>query len=111
MLPKATLTCCASCCALRCLLLHDNPNHPMHAAPQYGSAKSVANIAGMVASNVLRGDHPVVHWQGVDWEAIRDDLHALIVDVREVSEVGWRLGPAVLTLCAIHTHTVLLFAD
>lgn len=35
-------------------------------APQYGSAKSVANIAGMVAANVLRGDHPVVHRAEVD---------------------------------------------
>jgi rhodanese-related sulfurtransferase len=56
-------------------------------APQYGSAKSVANIAGMVAANVLRGDHPLVHWDTVDWEAIRADDNALIVDVREPSEV------------------------
>jgi hypothetical protein len=58
-------------------------------APQYGSAKSVANIAGMVAANVLRGDHPLVHWDTVDWEAIRADDNALIVDVREVSR--WAL--------------------
>lgn len=28
-------------------------------APQYGSAKDAVNFAGMVASNVLRGDMPV----------------------------------------------------
>lgn len=55
-------------------------------ALQYGSAKSVANIAGMVAANVLRGDHPVVHWAEVDWAALTADPQALIVDVREVSE-------------------------
>jgi hypothetical protein len=54
------------------------------AAPQYGSAKSVANIAGMVAGNVLRGDHPMVTWDVVDWDAVRGDTGALIVDVREV---------------------------
>ena len=31
-------------------------------APQFGSAKSPANFAGMVAANVLRGDLPLVHW-------------------------------------------------
>lgn len=64
------LLCAAPCCA---------------AAPQYGSAKSVANVAGMVAGNVLHGDHPVVHWDAVDWEALRADPQAVIVDVREVS--------------------------
>jgi hypothetical protein len=64
-----TDTCAPACCA---------------AAPQYGSAKSVANVAGMVAGNVLRGDHPVVHWDTVDWESLRADPQAVIVDVREV---------------------------
>lgn len=53
-------------------------------APQYGSAKDVVNLAGMVASNVLRGDHPVVHWGELDWAALANDPSALIVDVREV---------------------------
>ncbi|APZ90707.1 FAD-dependent oxidoreductase [Fuerstiella marisgermanici] len=30
-------------------------------APQYGSAKDPVNMAGFVASGVLRGDHPVTH--------------------------------------------------
>ena len=57
---------------------------PAPAAPQYGSAKDVINLAGMVAANVLRGDHPVVHWDQVDWAAVAKDPGALIVDVREV---------------------------
>ena len=31
-------------------------------APQFGSAKSPVNFAGMVAADVLRGDMPVTHW-------------------------------------------------
>lgn len=70
----SVLCCAVPCCDMLCC-----------AAPQYGSAKSVANIAGMVAANVLRGDHPVVHWDTVDWDALRLDPKAVIVDVREVS--------------------------
>lgn len=55
------------------------------AAPQYGSAKDVINLAGMVASNVLRGDHPVTNWDTLDWQQLRGDPGAMIVDVREVS--------------------------
>jgi NADPH-dependent 2,4-dienoyl-CoA reductase/sulfur reductase-like enzyme/rhodanese-related sulfurtransferase/TusA-related sulfurtransferase len=35
-------------------------------APPYGSAKDPVNMAGFVASNVLRGDMPVWHWHDVD---------------------------------------------
>ena len=31
-------------------------------APQFGSAKSPVNFAGMVAADVLRGDMPLTHW-------------------------------------------------
>ncbi|WIA16691.1 hypothetical protein OEZ85_013349 [Tetradesmus obliquus] len=57
-------------------------------APQYGSAKDPVNLAGMVASNVMRGDHPVEHWDAVDWPAVAADPSALIVDVREPGEVA-----------------------
>jgi NADPH-dependent 2,4-dienoyl-CoA reductase/sulfur reductase-like enzyme/rhodanese-related sulfurtransferase len=49
-------------------------------APQYGAAKDPVNLAGMIASNVLRGDMPLAPWE---------DIHAggaLIVDVREPHE-------------------------
>eukprot|EP00775_Hariotina_reticulata_P002903 gene2903-3191_t len=57
-------------------------------APQYGSAKDVINLAGMVAGNVLRGDHPVVHWDEQDWADLGRDPRALLVDVREPAEVA-----------------------
>ncbi|MEO7934541.1 MAG: FAD-dependent oxidoreductase [Chthoniobacterales bacterium] len=33
-------------------------------APQFGSAKDPVNFAGMIAANHLRGDDPIIHWQG-----------------------------------------------
>ena len=49
-------------------------------APQFGGAKDPVNLAGMIASNVLRGDHPVAHWKDLD----PGEVH--LVDVREASE-------------------------
>jgi NADPH-dependent 2,4-dienoyl-CoA reductase/sulfur reductase-like enzyme/rhodanese-related sulfurtransferase len=49
-------------------------------APQFGSAKDPVNIAGMIASNALRGDAPVVHWENVD------PKRSTILDVREPAE-------------------------
>lgn len=34
-------------------------------APQYGAAKDPVNMAGYVASNILRGDAPVAYWDEV----------------------------------------------
>ncbi|TWT72202.1 FAD-dependent oxidoreductase [Crateriforma conspicua] len=34
-------------------------------APQYGHAKDPVNMAGFVASGVVRGDHPVVHVESI----------------------------------------------
>jgi NADPH-dependent 2,4-dienoyl-CoA reductase/sulfur reductase-like enzyme/rhodanese-related sulfurtransferase len=48
-------------------------------APQFGSAKDPVNFAGMVAANILRGDMPVSHWAGLDWE--------FLLDVREPVEL------------------------
>jgi len=49
-------------------------------APPYGSAKDPVNLAGMIASNVLRGYSSVVHWEDV---AASD---AMILDVRDRDE-------------------------
>ncbi len=49
-------------------------------APQFGAAKDPVNIAGMIASNALRGDSPLAHWQDIR------DTQALILDVRTPSE-------------------------
>ncbi len=52
-------------------------------APQYGAAKDPVNLAGMIAANVLRGDHPLAHWR--DLAAASG---ALILDVREPHELA-----------------------
>ncbi len=49
-------------------------------APQYGGAKDPVNLAGMIASNVIRGDAELAAWP---------ELHtaeAVFLDVREPSE-------------------------
>jgi NADPH-dependent 2,4-dienoyl-CoA reductase/sulfur reductase-like enzyme/rhodanese-related sulfurtransferase/TusA-related sulfurtransferase len=56
-------------------------------APPYGSAKDPVNMAGFVASNVIRGDHPV--WQWEDLPEIKQN-NSVFIDVRtpEEFEVG-----------------------
>jgi NADPH-dependent 2,4-dienoyl-CoA reductase/sulfur reductase-like enzyme/rhodanese-related sulfurtransferase len=49
-------------------------------APQFGSAKDAVNFAGMVASNVRRGDVALACWEQVP------GTQALLLDVREPSE-------------------------
>ncbi|MCA9265578.1 MAG: FAD-dependent oxidoreductase, partial [Planctomycetales bacterium] len=56
-------------------------------APQFGSAKDPVNMAGFVASGVLRGDHPVAHSTDLD------ELRAggpILLDVR--TEAEWNAG-------------------
>lgn len=50
-------------------------------APQYGAAKDPVNLAGMVAANVLRGDHPLAHWRD-----LAETSHVFLLDVRETAE-------------------------
>jgi len=52
-------------------------------APPYGSAKDPVNMAGFVASNVLRGDMPIWHWN--ELEKIEAD-NSFILDVRTTGE-------------------------
>ncbi|KAJ3126757.1 hypothetical protein HK098_007136 [Nowakowskiella sp. JEL0407] len=47
-------------------------------APQFGAAKDPINLAGMVASNVVRGDAPVAHWNSLD--------DGFLLDVRSPEE-------------------------
>lgn len=49
-------------------------------APQYGAAKDPINLAGMIASNVLRGEVSLA-----DWEQL-PETGALVVDVRQPEE-------------------------
>jgi len=52
-------------------------------APPYGSAKDPINMAGYVASNVIKGDHPIWHWENID--QIQKN-NSLILDVRTSKE-------------------------
>jgi rhodanese-related sulfurtransferase len=58
-------------------------------APQFGSAKSPVNFAGMVAAGVLRGDMPVAHW---------DDEHPFLLDVRQPEELAVEKVPGVVNI-------------
>lgn len=53
-------------------------------APQYGSAKDPVNMAGFVASGLLRGDHPQMTVEAL--LAIPESERPLIVDVRTEQE-------------------------
>ena len=50
-------------------------------APQYGSAKDPINMAGFIASGVLRGDQPIIHAGQVEFLS-----RVLLLDVRTPSE-------------------------
>lgn len=52
-------------------------------APQYGHAKDPINMAGFVASGVLRGDHPIVHFDAVDQP---NSSETFLLDVRTPTE-------------------------
>lgn len=49
-------------------------------APQFGAAKDPVNLAGMIAANTLRGDHPVARWEGLEGADV------FLLDVRSPAE-------------------------
>jgi NADPH-dependent 2,4-dienoyl-CoA reductase/sulfur reductase-like enzyme/rhodanese-related sulfurtransferase len=49
-------------------------------APQFGAAKDPVNLAGMIASNVLRGEVSLAEWERLP------ETGALVVDVRQPEE-------------------------
>jgi NADPH-dependent 2,4-dienoyl-CoA reductase/sulfur reductase-like enzyme/rhodanese-related sulfurtransferase len=54
-------------------------------APQFGSAKSPVNFAGMVASDVLRGDLPIAHWPSAEPPLVLDVRHPAELSVENVA--------------------------
>jgi NADPH-dependent 2,4-dienoyl-CoA reductase/sulfur reductase-like enzyme/rhodanese-related sulfurtransferase len=54
-------------------------------APQFGSAKSPVNFAGMVAADVLRGDMPLSHWNATE--------NVFLLDVRSPAELALEQAP------------------
>jgi NADPH-dependent 2,4-dienoyl-CoA reductase/sulfur reductase-like enzyme/rhodanese-related sulfurtransferase len=69
-------------------------------APQYGSAKDPVNIAGMIASNVLRGHTSVVHWEDLS------GFDAYLLDVRDPFEFrkGHVKGAVNIPLAALRSR-------
>lgn len=61
-------------------------------APQFGAAKDPVNLAGMMASNHLRGDLPLA-----DWDALPHS-GATLVDVRERGEFARGHVPGAMNL-------------
>ncbi len=57
-------------------------------SPQFGGAKDPINFAGMIASNTLRGDMSVGHWN--EWE----NSGAFLLDARDPSEFAEGHHPA-----------------
>jgi NADPH-dependent 2,4-dienoyl-CoA reductase/sulfur reductase-like enzyme/rhodanese-related sulfurtransferase len=59
-------------------------------APPFGSAKDPVNFAGMVAGNLLRGDMPIVHWDGTG--------QGLLLDVRNPPELEVESVPGAVNI-------------
>jgi NADPH-dependent 2,4-dienoyl-CoA reductase/sulfur reductase-like enzyme/rhodanese-related sulfurtransferase len=59
-------------------------------APPFGSAKDPVNFAGMVAGNLLRGDMPIVHWDG--------NGDAFLLDVRNPAELEVESVPGAINI-------------
>ena len=59
-------------------------------APQFGSAKSPLNFAGMVAADVLHGDLPLSHWNGSG--------DGFLLDVRNPEELAVEHVPGAVNI-------------
>jgi len=70
--------------------VHDLEDAELCYAPQFGSAKDAVNMAGMIASNVVRGDACIAQWKNLPL------TNAFLLDVREPAEfVSGRIPGAV----------------
>ncbi len=61
-------------------------------APQFGAAKDPVNLAGMMASNHLRGDLPLADWRALP------NADVGLIDVREASEFAAGHVPGAVNL-------------
>ena len=59
-------------------------------APQFGSAKSPINFAGMAAADTLRGDMPLSHWQATE--------NVFLLDVRHPQELAVEHAPGAINI-------------
>jgi len=76
-------------------------------APQFGAAKDPVNVAGMIASNVVRGDVALARWEDLA------TTQALLLDVREAQEhtAGSIPGAINLPLSALRARVAELPRD
>jgi NADPH-dependent 2,4-dienoyl-CoA reductase/sulfur reductase-like enzyme/rhodanese-related sulfurtransferase len=65
-------------------------------SPQFGSAKDPVNMAGFVAANLIRGDHPQIDVASL--LAIKPEQAPLILDVRTSEEFGAGNLPAAINI-------------
>lgn len=59
--------------------VYDLPDLELAYAPPFGSAKDPVNIAGYVASNVLKGDMEIIHWDEIEKIDMKNNI---LLDVR-----------------------------
>jgi NADPH-dependent 2,4-dienoyl-CoA reductase/sulfur reductase-like enzyme/rhodanese-related sulfurtransferase len=67
--------------------IHDLEEAELCYAPQFGTAKSPVNFAGMVAADVLSGDMPVAHWDAAGSPLLLDVRHPQELVVEQVPDV------------------------
>lgn len=74
------------------MTVHDLEMLELAYAPPYGSAKDPVNMAGFIASNLLKGD--IVFWYAEDYPAITEN--SVLIDVRGAKEFEiWHIPEAV----------------
>ncbi|MGV3606018.1 MAG: FAD-dependent oxidoreductase [Planctomycetaceae bacterium] len=78
------------------LTVYDLEETELCYAPQYGSAKDPVNMAGFVASGLLRGDHPQIDVEA--FLAMPAEQRPLLVDVRMASEFAAGQIPGAINL-------------
>lgn len=66
------------------LTVYDLEELELAYAPPYSSAKDPVNMAGFVATNILKGDIEVTYWHNV--ESITSDANMFLLDVRTEAE-------------------------
>jgi NADPH-dependent 2,4-dienoyl-CoA reductase/sulfur reductase-like enzyme/rhodanese-related sulfurtransferase len=74
------------------MTIHDLQMLELAYAPPYGSAKDPVNMAGFVASNLLKGD--IEFWYAEDYPAVTEG--SMIIDVRGTTEFEiWHIPEAI----------------
>lgn len=65
------------------MTVHDLETLELSYAPPYSSAKDPVNMAGYVASNIVKGYHKVIHWDEI---SRLNKEYSILIDVRTLQE-------------------------